>query len=251
MSFAENMPSRDGKILLRDDQSEDLLGNWQMQVRGVLRKKKVLNFVEREEREVNPETGEFVEEVGKPKAPEPTTGRNSKAWKAWKDKRDEAAAVIVERLDPDQYVHIKGIDDDPLAMWEALAKYHTVKGLGSVVSVYKRLMGMRKDDVTTIPTHVKSIRKLAGLLESLVNFERTYGKGMPPTLVPGDGLSTNAMIARNRRPLSEVICYRCGKKGHFQSNCPELPPAGSNPARTLVATTSAPEVAELTQYYGM
>ncbi|KAJ3964582.1 hypothetical protein EV361DRAFT_955811 [Lentinula raphanica] len=83
----------------------------------------------------------------------------------------------------------------------------------------------------------------------LVNFERTYGKGMPPTLVPGDGLSTNAMIARNRRPLSEVICYRCGKKGHFQSNCPELPPAGSNPARTLVATTSAPEVAELTQYY--
>ncbi|KAJ3751993.1 hypothetical protein EV360DRAFT_89175, partial [Lentinula raphanica] len=160
MPFAENS-TRDGKLILRDDQSEDLLGNWQMQVRGVLRKKKVLLFVEREERMTDPVTGAFIEEVGKPKAPEPTTGRNSKGWKAWKDKRDEAAAVIVERIDPDQYVHIKGIDDDPLAMWEALASYHTVKGLGSVVSVYKRLMATRKDDSVSISAHVKSIRKLA------------------------------------------------------------------------------------------
>ncbi|KAJ3780432.1 hypothetical protein GGU10DRAFT_279437 [Lentinula aff. detonsa] len=113
----------------------------------------------------DPVTGAFIEEVGKPKAPEPTTGRNSKGWKAWKDKRDEAAAVIVERIDPDQCVHIKGIDDHPLAMWEALASYHTVKGLGSVVSVYKHLMAAQKDDLVTISAHVKTIR--AGLLESL------------------------------------------------------------------------------------
>ncbi|KAJ3996544.1 hypothetical protein F5050DRAFT_1531972, partial [Lentinula boryana] len=83
----------------------------------------------------------------------------------WKDKRDEAAAAIIERVDPDQYVHIKGIDDDPLAMWEALASYHTVKGLGSIVSVYKHLMGSRKNDSVTISAHIKMIRKFAGLLE--------------------------------------------------------------------------------------
>lgn len=52
-----------GIIMLKDDQSEDLWGDRQLQMRGALRKKKVLGFVKREGRAVDPVTEEFLEEV--------------------------------------------------------------------------------------------------------------------------------------------------------------------------------------------
>ena len=291
-------------IMLKDDQSEDLFGNWQMQTRAALRKKKLLAYVEREERKRDSVTGEYVEDVGMPKAPEPLTGRNSKGWKAWKEKKDEAAGLIFERLDPDQYTHVKGIDDDPLAMWEALSEYHLVKGLGSIVSIYEKIMRSHKDDATTIASHVTTIRKLVDLLENLgepvsksfmvacilvslpedyrpiilkldgepkisdinyvtaclQNFDVTYGKGpnQSPSLLSGDNISlaqSQGLMTHTRRPLADLTCFNCGKRGHIRANCREPPQAALSTTAsttTLMASTSdqpTVHVGELTQHY--
>jgi hypothetical protein len=303
-SFAEMPDTRrdSNTIMLKDDQSEDLFGNWQMQTRAVLRKKKLLAYVEREERERDSH-GEYVEDIGKPKAPEPMTGISTKTWKAWKEKSDEAAGLIFERLDPDQYTIVKGIDDSPLAMWEALAEYHLVKGLGSIVSIYEKIMRSHKDETTSIASHVSTIRKLVDHLENLgepvstsfmvacilvslpedyrpiilkldgdprisdinyvtarlQNFDVTYGKGpnQSPSIISGGDISlaqSQGLMTRTRRPVSELTCFNCGKRGHIRANCREPPRANPDPASTttLMALTSgqpAAQVGELTQYY--
>ncbi|KAE9390823.1 hypothetical protein BT96DRAFT_1063145 [Gymnopus androsaceus JB14] len=135
-------------IVLKDNQREDLFGNWLIQRRAKLRRKEVLGFIEKWTKE---SAGLDVHLIGKEKEPEPTSGRNGKVWKAWRTKRDLAVSIIVESLDADQYMHIKGIDNDPLAMVEKLRNYHIVKGLGSLTSIYRKVMHtQKKDDVTIL-----------------------------------------------------------------------------------------------------
>lgn len=124
-------------IMLKDNAGEDLFGNWMIQRRAELQKKGCLGFIERYMKNT---AGQDVDLIGTPVEPEPTVGKNTKTWKAWKAKRDIAASIIVENLNTDQYIHIKGIDDDPLVMMETLWKYHTVKGLGSLTSIYWKMM---------------------------------------------------------------------------------------------------------------
>ena len=59
----------------------------------------------------------------------------------------------------------------------------------------------------------------------------------------GDGKASRievAMSARTfrstRRPLSEITCFHCQKKGHYQSNCPEKkdPPSDATAATAMV-----------------
>ncbi|KIK66385.1 hypothetical protein GYMLUDRAFT_118426, partial [Collybiopsis luxurians FD-317 M1] len=69
----------------------------------------------------------------------------------------EAAGLIVDNLDADQYVHIKGIDDDPLAMIEKLRKYHTEKGMGSLNAIYSSTMHTHKKESMSIEDHIKNI----------------------------------------------------------------------------------------------
>ncbi|KIK57491.1 hypothetical protein GYMLUDRAFT_246838 [Collybiopsis luxurians FD-317 M1] len=122
------------------------------------------------DQEVDMSTGGYLEdirELGKLKKLELSTGRNSKAWKSWKKQQDKAALTIVYGLHTDQNIHIKGIDDSPLAMFKTLTQYHLIKGLRSVVSTYKHIMTSPKDDMTPLTTHIESIQKLTDLLESL------------------------------------------------------------------------------------
>ncbi|KAJ6534896.1 hypothetical protein B0H19DRAFT_1271574 [Mycena capillaripes] len=51
---------------------------------------------------------------------EPTTGHSSKAWKARKAQRNATASLIIKGLDNSQIVHVRGLEDDPEAMWEKL-----------------------------------------------------------------------------------------------------------------------------------
>ncbi|KAJ3838174.1 hypothetical protein F5878DRAFT_683321 [Lentinula raphanica] len=62
---------------------------------------------------------------------------------------------------------------------------------------------------------------------------------------------TSAMAARARRPMAEITCFRCGKRGHIQAHCREPVPAPAAAATTLMAVSSPPVVGELTQHYAM
>ena len=33
----------------------------------------------------------------------------------------------------------------------------------------------------------------------------------------------------SRLPLSQIVCYQCGEKGHFQANCPRVAAAAAPP----------------------
>lgn len=248
------------KIILKDNKGEDLFGNWLIQRRAELRRKEVLGFIKRWTKE---SAGQDVDLVGQPVEPEPMTGKNGKVWKAWKTKKDLAALIIVENLDADQYVHIKGIDDDPLTMVEKLWNYHIVKGLGSLAAIYRKMMHTQKKDDVTIETHIKTIRQYGDLLESLgesissnlviacilSSLPTTYKS--VATALDGDPQSGDITYVTARLqnfatsnadsddenmksevaalaahpythcPISEVTCFKCQKRGHYQNMCPE------------------------------
>ena len=44
--------------------------------------------------------------------PEPTTGQNSKIWKAWKSRDDATAELLVNALDDEQLIHICGLETE-------------------------------------------------------------------------------------------------------------------------------------------
>ena len=46
---------------------------------------------------------------------------------AWEDKAEKAAGWIITLTKPDQRVHIKGLEDDPVQMWKKLETIHIVK----------------------------------------------------------------------------------------------------------------------------
>ncbi|KAE9385540.1 hypothetical protein BT96DRAFT_1089710 [Gymnopus androsaceus JB14] len=198
-------------IVLEDNQGEDLFGNWLIQRRAELRRKEVLGFIERWTKK---SAGLDVDLIGKEKEPKPTSGRNGKVWKAWRTKRDLAASIIVKSLDADQYVHIKGIDDDPLAMVEKLQNYHIVKGLGSLTSIYWKMMHTWKKDDVTIETHIKTICQHGDLLESLSEL-------ISPTLVIACILSSlppsykPIITSLNGDPQSGDITYVTARLQNF------------------------------------
>ena|SRR5277367_5108706 len=49
---------------------------------------------------------------------------------AWEDKVEKAAGWIMLMLTPDQRIHVKGMEDDPVQMWKKLESVHIVKEAG-------------------------------------------------------------------------------------------------------------------------
>ncbi len=75
---------------------------------------------------------------------EPLTGRNSKGWKAWRDRRNAAAELIISRLDDAQLVHIRGLEGDPAGMWVRLATVHGEgPGIGGSIDLWRNFTTLR------------------------------------------------------------------------------------------------------------
>jgi hypothetical protein len=55
----------------------------------------------------------------------PLSGPNSKAVKAWQAKANMASADIIAAIEPAQYMHVRGIEHDPLLMWTTLELFHS------------------------------------------------------------------------------------------------------------------------------
>lgn len=101
---------------------------------------------------------------------EPSTGHNSKGWKAWKARRDAAAELLVKALEDDQLLHVRGLEDEPDLMWERLRTVHEKTGTGSASDLWKKFHSlMYTDNTTPLRTHVGTIRAYAERLDRLHN----------------------------------------------------------------------------------
>ena len=102
--------------------------------------------------------------------PEPKTGQNGKIWKAWKLRNDAAAALLVNALDDDQLIHIRGLETEPAAkMWERMKTVHEKTGVtGSATDLWTQFHTTAYTD-SSIPlrNHNSTIRSYAEALERL------------------------------------------------------------------------------------
>jgi hypothetical protein len=101
---------------------------------------------------------------------EPSSGHNSKAWKAWKARQDAAAELLVKALEDDQLIHVHGLEDEPDLMWERLRTVHEKTGTGSASDLWKKFHGlMYTNDTAPLRTHIGTIRAYAEHLDRLHN----------------------------------------------------------------------------------
>ena len=212
---------------------------WAFFMEAVLVRKDLLGIVD----------GSVTQPVGSP---------NSKAVKAFLHKQKLARAEIILRISPSQLPHVR--DPDPKVIWENLHALHQSRGFASRLSLRRCFITMKKGDTQSIQSWVADVRRVAfqlseidvtvpdedvilvltaGLPSSYESFIISLDAVSPSSLtldfvvsrllneearqgIPATNSSSSAMVAtRTKTPLAQITCFKCGKKGHYQSNCPD------------------------------
>ena len=94
----------------------------------------------------------------------PTTGPNSKGVKTFLEKQRLARSKIILAIDPSQLPHVRN-EEDPLVIWQNLARIHRARGLGVLLTMRMDFLKMSMPLGSTIATYVANIRHAAYRLE--------------------------------------------------------------------------------------
>ena len=92
---------------------------------------------------------------------------DTEAAEKWLLKQEEAASIILKSLTSTQYVHIKGIMDDPIEMWNRLRSAHQSQVVNSQFHAMQKLLSIWKDNgelmdyITQINTATNDLISLA------------------------------------------------------------------------------------------
>ena len=87
---------------------------------------------------------------------------------SWTLKREEAAGIILKSLEPNQYVHVKGQMDDPVAMWKNLKIAHQSQVANSHFFAIQKLLSAKKEDTETLTEYVTQINSASSDLKAFV-----------------------------------------------------------------------------------
>lgn len=213
---------------------------WAFFMEAILIRKDLLGVVD----------GSVIQPLGSP---------NSKPVKAFIQKKKLARAEIILRISPSQLPHVR--DSDPQVIWDNLRNLHQSRGFASRLSLRRRFIGMKKGDAQSIQSWVADVRCIAFQLseiDSTVPDEDVIlvlTAGLPPSyesfIISLDTVSPNALTldlvisrllneearqdipttdsrsvalaaTRMKTPLTQITCFKCQKKGHYQSTCPDI-----------------------------
>lgn len=196
---------------------------------------------------------------------QPLGSPNSKAVKAFLHKQKLARAEIILRISPSQLPHVR--DPDPKVIWDNLRALHQSRGFASRLSLRRRFITMKKTDTQSIQSWVADVRRTAFQLSEIAvtvpdeDIILVLTAGLPPSYesfiisldaVSPDSLtldsvvsrllneearqtistidsSTSALAAtRFKTPIAQITCFKCQKKGHYQTHCPDADPSSAS-----------------------
>ena len=80
----------------------------------------------------------------RPEYASPCTSSQQERQEAWDDKAEKAAGWIYLMVETSQTVHLKGLEDDPVAMWDKLKSIHLQQRPGARFNAYDDLFSIRK-----------------------------------------------------------------------------------------------------------
>ena len=75
----------------------------------------------------------------------------------WELDQEMAAGLIASTLEAGQHVHVQGLEDDPVKMWEALHNVHVQKQAGTCFNAYDTLFNIRKEPDETLHSLIGGI----------------------------------------------------------------------------------------------
>ena len=87
---------------------------------------------------------------------------------SWALKREEAAGIILKSLEPNQYIHVEGRMDDPVAMWKNLKIAHQSQVANSRFFAIQKLLSAKKEDTETLTEYATRINSASSELKALV-----------------------------------------------------------------------------------
>ena len=188
----------------------------------------------------------------------PLGSPNSKPVKAFLQKQKLARAEIILRVSPSQLPNVH--DPDLMVIWDTLRALHQFRGFASCLSLRRRFITMKKEDMQSIQSWVADIRRVAFQLSEIdvsvpdEDIILVLTAGLPPSYeslivsldavspdlltldfvisrllneescqgIPAPNTTSSALAAtRAKTPISQIICFKCQKKGHYQSHCPD------------------------------
>ena len=200
---------------------------------------------------------------------------NSASVKNFTRKQAEARAELVLAVESSQLPHLH--NSDPAKIWEDLKNIHEARGFASRLALRRKFLWLSKDEDQPMQNWIAIVRHTAfrltqiGVEVSDEDFILVLTQGLPPAyetfVVSLDAtdpslLTSEHVISRllneevrqsahdsnkqkdtafhanTKRPLDQITCYKCHKKGHYQSRCPEN---SNDQARVAAAENSNSE----------
>ena len=86
----------------------------------------------------------------------------------WKLKREQAAGIILRSLSMSQHIHVKGIMDDPIAMWKKLRSSHRAQVANSRYHAIQKLLSIHKDEMECLIDYVTRVNTATNDLIALL-----------------------------------------------------------------------------------
>ncbi|KAF7377306.1 Integrase catalytic domain-containing protein [Mycena sanguinolenta] len=95
------------------------------------------------------------------------SGNDTEELRKWLIDSGKAAGSIYASLDPSQKVHVKGMEENPVSMWQALEKIHRQKKPGARFAAYNHLFSIQKLPEETLTALIGRVDDAITLIQDL------------------------------------------------------------------------------------